>query len=167
MQAFDHAAALVNALFSLGIRERQVTARNPEFLKALGGKLSGIQSVFEKAAHVEFIRRVAALRHAAAHPRVGYTRKGRAESFDHPPTNEELDEDIREAGLDYLLSSLQPGPVRDGIREMLRSNARAARYEEETSILWRLIDELAADNCRHNLPRKLPAVEWRVVRERV
>jgi hypothetical protein len=128
--AFDHAAALVNALFKVGIKERQVTARNPEFLKALGPKLSGIQAVFEKPSHIDFIRRVAALRQIAAHRGV-LTPTKVVQELDHPPTNDELDQDIREAGLDYLLLQFQPGPIRDGFQEMLRSNARAARYEQE------------------------------------
>lgn len=127
---FDHAAALVNALFSVGVKERQVTARNPEFLKALGGKLSGIKAVFENPTHVDFIRRVAALRHTAAH-RGALTPTKVVRDLDHPPANDELDQDIREAGLDYLLE-VEPGPTRDAIQEMLRSNARAARYERET-----------------------------------
>ncbi|MGC2770074.1 MAG: hypothetical protein WA232_00155 [Candidatus Sulfotelmatobacter sp.] len=130
--AFDHAAAAVNALFNLGIKERQVTARNPEFLKALGERgLSGVQAVFEDPTHVEFIRRVAAVRHTAAHRGV-LTPTKVVQSLDNPPTNEELDQDIRDAGLDYLLEGFRPGHSRDAFREMLRSNARAARYEKET-----------------------------------
>jgi hypothetical protein len=127
---FDHAAALVNALFSIGIKERQVTARNPEFLKALDEKLSGVKAVFENSQHVDFIRRVAALRHTAAH-RGAVTPTKVVKNLDHEPTNEELDQDIHDADLDYLLQ-IRPGPIRDGVREMLRSNARAARYERET-----------------------------------
>jgi hypothetical protein len=128
---FDHAAALVNALFNVGIKERKVSARNPEFLKALGANLSGIQAVFEEPTHVDFIRRVAALRHTAAHRGV-LTPTKVVQDLDHPPTNDELDKDIREAGLDYLPSQFQPGSMRDSFQEMLRSNARAARYERET-----------------------------------
>ena len=88
---FDHAATLVNALFSLGVKERQVTARNPEFLKALASqRLSGIQAIFEKPAHVDFIRRVAAIRHTAAHRGV-LTPTKVVQDLDHPPTNDELD----------------------------------------------------------------------------
>lgn len=127
---FDHAAALVNALLSLGIKERQVSARNPEFLRVLA-KFPGLQAAFEKPAHVEFIRRIAALRHAAAHRGV-LTPTKVVQDLDHPPTNEEVDQDIREAGLDYLPLQFPQGPTRDAFREMLRSNARAARYERET-----------------------------------
>jgi len=121
--AFDHAAVLVNALFNLGVKERQVGARNQEFLKAVGAKSVEVQAVFEKPAYVEFIRRVAALRHIAAHRGV-LTPTKVVQDLDHPPSNDELDQDIRDAGLDYLL--------RSPLREMLRSNARAARYERET-----------------------------------
>ena len=128
--AFDHAAALVNALFGVGVKERQVAARNPEFLKALTGKLSGIKAVFENPLHVDFIKRVASLRHTAAH-RGALTPGKVVQDPDHPPTNDELDQDIRDAGLDHLLQ-VPSGPIRDGLQEMLRSNARAARYERET-----------------------------------
>jgi hypothetical protein len=121
--AFDHAAAMVNALFSLGIKERQAGVRNPEFLRALGAKSVDVQAVFERPTYVEFIRRIAALRHIAAHRGV-LTPTKVVRDLDHPPTNAELDQDIREAGLDHLLAS--------PLREMLRSNARAARYERET-----------------------------------
>jgi hypothetical protein len=130
--AFDHAAVLVNALFSLGVRERQVAARNPEFLNALGAhKLVSIRAVFEKPAHVEFIKRVAALRHTAAHRGV-LTPTKVVQDTDHPPTNQELDQDIHDAGLDRLLLGFPPGDARGRFQEMLRSNARAARYERET-----------------------------------
>lgn len=129
--AFDHAAALVNALFNLGVNERQVGARNREFLKALSGKLVGIQALFEKPSYVEFMRRVAALRHIAAHRGV-LTPTKVVRDLDPPPTNDDLDQDIRDAGLDYLLLRHPPGQLRDAFREMLRSNARAARYERET-----------------------------------
>jgi hypothetical protein len=63
--AFDHAAVFVNALLKLGIKERLVSARNPDFLKALSVKFSGIHGVFEKPEYVEFMRRIAAVRHTA------------------------------------------------------------------------------------------------------
>jgi len=129
--AFDHAAAMVNALFSLGIDERQVGARNPVFLKALRTRLVDVHAVFVKPTYVEFVRRLAALRHVAAHRGI-VTPTNVVRDLAHPPTNDELDQDIREAGLDYLFLSLLPGPERDNFREMLRSNARAARYEKET-----------------------------------
>lgn len=128
--AFDHAAALVNALFSIGVKERQVTARNPEFLKGLSGRLSAIKAVFENPTHVDFIKRVASLRHTATH-RGALTPTKVVQDLDHPPTNDELDQDIRDAGLDYLLQ-IPSGPIGNGLQEMLRSNARAARYERET-----------------------------------
>ncbi len=129
--AFDHAAAFVNSLFGLGIKERQVSARNPEFLEALRKAQPAVAAVFENTKHVEFIRRIASLRHVAAHRGV-LTPTKVVQDMDQPPTNDELDQDIREAGLAYLLLSLPAGKVRDSFQEMLRSNARAARYERET-----------------------------------
>ena len=49
---------------------------------------------------------------------------------EHEPTVEELDEDIRNAGLDFILVAFPAGAARDGFREMLRSNAKMARYEK-------------------------------------
>lgn len=114
------------------MRERQVAARNPEFLNALStNRLNGIKAVFEKPAHVDFIKRVAALRHTAAHRGV-LTPTKVVQDMDKPPTSDELDQDIRDAGLEYLLFGMPAGAARDRMQEMLRSNARAARYERET-----------------------------------
>lgn len=140
--AFDHAAVLVNALFALGVKERQVTARNPEFLNALTAqKLDDVRAVFEKPGHLEFIKRIAALRHTAAHRGV-LTPTKVVQTLDHPPTNDELDQDIREAGLEYLIFGFPDGDDREKLREMLRSNARAARYEKETLMEDVLLIEL-------------------------
>jgi hypothetical protein len=124
--AFDHAASFVNSLFNVGIKERYASARNPEFLKALSFKLPILHAVFENPRHVTFVQRIAALRHLALTP----TRV--VQELNPPPTNDELDQDIREAGLDALLTWRPPGPHRDAFQEMLRSNARAARYERGT-----------------------------------
>jgi hypothetical protein len=129
--AFDHAAAFVNALLGLGIKERQVSARNPEFLEALQKKQPTVEAVFKDAKHVEFIRRIGSLRHVAAHRGV-LTPTKVVKDLDQPPTNDELDQDIRNAGLEYLLATFPAGTLRDSFQEMLRSNARGARYERET-----------------------------------
>jgi hypothetical protein len=129
--AFDHAAVLVNGILKLGLDERRVSARNPEFLASLRSSSPSVAAVFEDPKHVDFMRRVAAVRHTAAHRGV-VTPTVVVEAPAQEPTVDELDEDIRKAGLDYLLSRLPNGPSRDSFREMLRTNARAARYEQNT-----------------------------------
>lgn len=128
---FDHAAVFVNALFKLGIKERIVSARNSEFLSALKAKYGGVHAVFEKPDHVECMKRIAALRHISAH-RGSVTPTKVVEILDPPPTNDELDQDIRDRDLEYLLLGVPDGSKRDDLREMLRTNARAARYEQQT-----------------------------------
>lgn len=71
------------------------------------------------------------MRHTAAHRGI-LTPTKVVQDLDHPPTNEELDQDIREAGLDHICMTFPSGPKRESIREMLRSNARAARHERKT-----------------------------------
>jgi hypothetical protein len=129
--AFDHAAVLVNGLLNLGIDVRRVSARNPEFLKLLNARAPGVYAVFQNPTHMAFINRVAAVRHVAAHR--GIITPGKVlQKPDIEPTIEELDEDIRQAGLDWILGRFPSGPARDQFREMLRSNARMARYEQES-----------------------------------
>lgn len=128
---FDHTAVFVNALFKLGLNERQVSARNPEFLRILRSKSPSVGAVFEKPGYVEFIKRIAAVRHTAAHRGI-LTPTKVVEDLDHPPTDDELDRDIRDAGLEDLIQDIPSGPSRVSFRGMLRSNARAARYERKT-----------------------------------
>jgi hypothetical protein len=129
--AFDHAAAFVNLLFNPGVNERQVSARSAEFLRALGSRSPGVEAVFTNARHIGFLRRVAALRHVAAHRGIVTPTKV-VQDLEHPPTDDELDQDIREAGLEYLVLQSPAGVHRETIQTVLRSNARAARYERET-----------------------------------
>ncbi len=129
--AFDHAAVLVSGLLGLGIPSRRVGARSPEFLKALRAKSPEVYAVFENPAHTEFINRVATVRHTTAHR--GMVTPGKVvQKPDHEPTVDELDDDIRKAGLDRCLGLFPPGQARDQFRDTLRSNARMARYERET-----------------------------------
>jgi hypothetical protein len=129
--AFDHAAVLVNGLLNLGVEVRRVSARNPEFLKLLNARAAGVYAVFQNPTHMAFINRVAVVRHVAAHRGI-ITPTKVLQKPDIEPTIGELDEDIRKAGLDWILGRFPPGPARDQFREMLRSNARMARYEQET-----------------------------------
>jgi hypothetical protein len=90
-----------------------------------------VHAVLQNPTHTAFINGVAAVRHIAAHRGV-ITPTKVIQKPDLEPTVEELDEDIQKAGLDWISTRFPPGPVRDQFREMLRSNARMARYEQET-----------------------------------
>jgi hypothetical protein len=129
--AFDHAAVLVNGLLNLGVDAKRVSARNPEFLKLLNARAPGVHAVFQNPTHTAFINRVATVRHIAAHRGV-ITPTKVLQKPDLEPTVAELDEDIRKAGLDWILTRFPPSPARDQFREMLRNSARMARYEQET-----------------------------------
>jgi hypothetical protein len=128
---FDHAAVLVNGALKLGLNERQVGARSPQFLATLKAKSPAVYAVFENPTHRSFIKRVGAVRHSAAHR--GVVAPGTV--FQEPedePTVAELDEDIRNAGWDQTLLFFPPGAAQDQFRELLRTNARMARYQRET-----------------------------------
>jgi hypothetical protein len=129
--AFDHAAVFVNALLSLGVKEKRVSARGQEFLSALQAKSPKMHAIFDNKDHKSFITKIAAVRHVAAHRGV-ITPTKVVQEPDHEPTNDELDEDIRKAGLEDILMAFPVGPAREGFREMMRTNARMARYEEQT-----------------------------------
>lgn len=144
--AFDHAAVLVNGLLKPGINERRVGARNPEFLTVLKAKAPAVHAVFEKPEHVEFMNRVAAIRHVAAHRGV-ITPKLVVQELDHEPTVEELDDDIHKAGLDWIVTRLRSGAEQERFREMLRSNALWARYEQQTLMEDVILVELSGKWC--------------------
>lgn len=116
--AFAHAAVLVNGLLNLGVDAKRVSARNPEFLKLLNARAPGLYAVFLNPTHTAFINRVATVRHVAAHRGV-ITPTKLLQKPDVEPTLGELDEDIQEAGLDWILTTFPPSPARDQFREML------------------------------------------------
>lgn len=128
---FDHAAVFVNALLNLGVKEKRVSARGQEFLAALETQSPKMHAVFDNNGHKSFIAKVAAVRHVAAHRGV-ITPTKVVQEPDHEPTNDELDEDIRQADLEYILLGFPAGPTREAFREILRTNARMARYEQQT-----------------------------------
>lgn len=128
---FDHAAVFVNALLNLGIKEKRVNARGQEFLNALQAKCPKMHSIFEDKDHKAFIAKIATVRHVAAHRGV-ITPAKVVQQPDSEPTNDELDEDINKAGLTDILLAFPAGAAREGFREMMRTNARMARYEQNT-----------------------------------
>jgi hypothetical protein len=128
--AFDHAALFVSHFLGLGLTERQVWARSRAFLDALEKKAPSVHAIFTADATKKFLDRVGYLRHYAAH-RGSLNPTIVVQAPEREPTTDELDEDIREAGLDYLPNAFPPGPVRDAHLQMLRDNARMARYEKQ------------------------------------
>lgn len=129
--AFDHAALFVSQLLKLGLPTRQVGVTYKGFLDLLKLKSASMYSVFTTGANKEFIDRIGALRHFAAH-RGSLMPTNVVKALDPEPTTEELDSDIRAQGLENILSMMPEGKVRESYREMLRTNARMARYEKET-----------------------------------
>jgi hypothetical protein len=127
--AFDHAALFVSELLELGLPAKQVGATYKSFLDALQKKSAVLFAIFTDAKSREFMERIAYLRHFAAH-RGTLMPSIVVEKLDKEPTDEELDADIREAGLDYILEGSPPGNMRETFRTMLRTNARMARYEK-------------------------------------
>ena len=87
--------------------------------------------MFTQGRNKVFIDRIGALRHFAAH-RGSLQHTTVVEKLEREPTPEELDVDIKAAGLDYIINMLPEGKAREGFREMARSNARFARYEKGT-----------------------------------
>lgn len=128
--AFDHAALFVSQLLALGLADRQVGARSPAFLDALQNKAPALHTIFTRDRLKEFLERVGYLRHYAAH-RGSLSPSIVVEAPEREPTLDELDEDIRSAGLDFVPNAIPPGPVRDAYVQMLRDNARFARYEKQ------------------------------------
>lgn len=121
--AFDHAALFVSQMLELGLSDRQVGATYSAFLNALQKKSVPLFAIFTDPRTKEFIERIGYLRHFAAH-RGTLMPSIVVETPDKEPTDEELDEDIRVAGLDYIIER------RPALREMFRTNARMARYEK-------------------------------------
>ena len=129
--AFDHAALFVSQLLNLGLTPRKVGATYEKFLELLEKKSASLHAVFTQGKNKAFIDRIGALRHFAAH-RGSLQPTDVVERPDREPTHEELDADIKAAGLDDIIAMLPQGEAREGFREMARSNARFARYEKGT-----------------------------------
>jgi len=127
--AFDHAALFVSQILQLGLPEKQVGATYKTFLDALERKSAPLFTIFTDPKNKEFIERIGYLRHFAAH-RGTLMPSIVVEKLDKEPTDDELDAGIRAAGLDYIIARFPAGNVQDNVREMLRTNARMARYEK-------------------------------------
>ena len=115
----DHLALVVNGALSLGLPPRNVGATYAGFLAALLAKAPEIHAHFTEPRFLDFLERVSALRHYAAHR--GSIAPGKIyEKLDPEPTNAELDAEISRQGLDYFLVAIPDGPVRDAFRATLR-----------------------------------------------
>lgn len=126
--AFDHLAVMLNGLLGLGLAVRDVTATGKVFLTELKKIAPELHATFTDNKTVDFIERIASLRHSSAHrsqimPGPVY------EKPDHEPTAAELDEEIRAKGLDKELQYFPAGPVRDAIRESIRFKLKISKYK--------------------------------------
>ncbi len=126
---FDHIAVLVNQCLKLGVPERNVGARHQGFLDALKVKNANLYGIFTDPKHVEFMKRIGALRHYIAH-RGSLAPAKLIEKPDKEPTPEELDAEITQAGMDDILRFMPEGELRESVREMLRFNFKMAHYEK-------------------------------------
>jgi hypothetical protein len=83
---FDQLALVTNQILKLGLPEKNVGATYAGFLDALKAKSVALHGIFTDAKHVEFIKRIGALRHFASHRgslddmRLGWRRKPQAEA---------------------------------------------------------------------------------------
>jgi hypothetical protein len=131
---FDHIALLVNHCLGLGIPEKNVGAAYQGFLDVLKAKHAVLHAIFTDPKQVEFMKRVAYLRHHASHR--GSLAPGKLiEKPEKDLTDDEVDAMIAEAGMDDFLIYLPEGEIRDGLRETLRFNFRMAHYEKEGKVV--------------------------------
>ncbi len=116
---FDHLALVVNGGLGLGLPQKSVGATYPSFLDALKAKAPEIHAHFTDPKLIEFLERISALRHYAAHR--GSIAPGKVyEKLDPEPSAAELDAEIHKQGLDGFLGAVPAGPVRDAFRATLR-----------------------------------------------
>jgi hypothetical protein len=109
----------VNGSLGLGLPAKNVGATYAGFLESLEVAAPEIHALFTEPHLVEFLERVAALRHFAAHR--GSIAPGKIyEKLDPEPSAAELDAEIAKQGLDDFLRVVPPGPVREGFRATLR-----------------------------------------------
>ena len=127
---FDHIALLVNQSLQLGLAEKNVGATYQSFLDALKAKNAVLHAIFTDAKQVEFIKRIAYLRHYASHR--GSLAPGKLlEKPAKEPTDDEVDAMIAEAGIDDLVMYVPEGELRESFRQSLRYNFRMQYYEKE------------------------------------
>jgi hypothetical protein len=126
---FDQLALIVNYCLGLGLSEKNVGATYKAFLDALQAKNAKLHGIFTNPKHVEFMKRVAALRHYASHR--GSLAPGKiVDPPDKEPTDAELDAEIAEAGADIVYRYMPAGNLRDAMVSVVRNNFKMAHYEK-------------------------------------
>ncbi len=144
--AFGHAALFVSQMLQLGLPEKQVGATYKTFLDALQRKSADLFAIFTDPKNKEFIERIGYLRNFAAH-RGTLMPSIVVEELDKEPTDDELDADIRAAGLDYIIARHPAGKGQDTFCGMLRANARMARYEKGKLLEGVVLIEVGGKNA--------------------
>lgn len=91
-------------------------------------------AIFTNPKHVEFIKRVAYLRHYASH-RGSLAPAKLIEKPEKELTNDDLDSMIAAQELDELLTALPEGEMRESFRETLRYHVRMSYYEKEGKVV--------------------------------
>jgi hypothetical protein len=151
---FDHLALVVNGVLRLGIGEREVAARGQKFLAALRAKHPEVHAIFTRPEATDFMKRVAALRHFAAH-RGSIMPSDIYETPEQEPTVDDLDADIERTGNGAVLNLYPPGTLRDFIRENLRFQARLRIYKRVAEGMVKIkIDG------KYFLIRPMSDIEW-------
>jgi hypothetical protein len=131
---FDQLALVVSQILKLGLPEKNVGATYAGFLDTLKAKSPTLHGIFTDTKHVEFIKRIGALRHYASH-RGSLMPTKLLEKPDKEPTIAELDAEVSAAGMDYMLDALPEGELREGFREGLRHQFRVAYYEKSGKVV--------------------------------
>src|SRR5262249_1346731 len=116
----DHLAVVVNDVLGLGLPEKQVGITFKRFLNKVLATVPASHVLFTSSAPIDFIKRIGAVRHFAAHrgsimPTEVYIKP------DVEPTDAELDEQLRVLGRDYVLQYFREGKPRHAMRQTLRT----------------------------------------------
>lgn len=131
---FDHIALLVNQCLQLGLPDKNVGATYQGFLDALKAKDARLHAILTHPKHIEFMNRIAYLRHYASHR--GTLAPGKlVEKPDKELSDDEVDAMITEAGMGEMLAYVPAGEMRESLRQSMRSNVRMAYYEKEGKLV--------------------------------
>src|ERR1700733_2767300 len=128
--SFDHLALLVNGIFSLGLKEKQVGATYAVFLEKLAQVSPQMNTIFTKPSALDLITRLAQLRNLSAH-RGSVSPSKVVQKPDREPTLDELDAYIRDAGQGWMFEELRDPGIQQLI-SLARQNARIAILERNT-----------------------------------
>ena len=126
--AMDQLALVVNSMLALGIDERRVGFSSKVVRKLVAQKHTGISQLMESPDATKLSEMLDVLRNHAAHR--GSLMPTRI--YDAPekePTDEELDQKVKELGLEEDYAFLPSGELREFGRAMARLKARLEIYE--------------------------------------